>query len=539
MRYTVLIGLLMMLIHTTSLAEEITTNNLVTNGNFETGNANGWTTSGDVQVLNDCCELNGVTSTKDLEFGDTGSIQQDFNLSSNTITQNMLDNGITLDSSIDAQNGECGVAGCWGGQGNADTFTNVLTIKDSDGNVLASNTTIRTDVTGIDGAIFTDRLIYNGTGSSVGNINISGSDANAPGYLGGPNVDNISVTMTYDDAVISNQIVEEIGNIFEELREEIFEEFTFEEIEEVFQEMVMFFKEPPPLEEMIPEEELSFEPMLMVVEEMPMEEEIIMEEEAVMEKEIIQAKPMFSLLPPPPAEEEIYEESQEIIASFLPMLPPEEETFTEEEMIEEEMIEEEVMMEEEIIQEKPSRFTAAPKEEENEEIIEEETMEEEPTKMAEKSNEEEIKEEKPTSETPKKSTVSSKKITKQKKIQSRTNKTANVKSQSRLVNLEKVMDKVDKDIKDISKNLQIKNIIKLGAMTSEQASLDLYNVPFYKSEDIYLDQLQIQDLRQVYADNNLNRYISNDPVVIMQDKLNKINIKKQRILIELEQLKNG
>ena len=166
-------------------------------------------------------------------------------------------------------------------------------------------------------------------------------------------------------------------------------------------------------------------------------------------------------------------------------------------------------------------------------------MEEEPTKMAEKSNEEEIKEEKPTSETPKKSTVSSKKITKQKKIQSRTNKTANVKSQSRLVNLEKVMDKVDKDIKDISKNLQIKNIIKLGAMTSEQASLDLYNVPFYKSEDIYLDQLQIQDLRQVYADNNLNRYISNDPVVIMQDKLNKINIKKQRILIELEQLKNG
>ena len=539
MRYTVLIGLLMMLIHTTSLAEEITTNNLVTNGNFETGNANGWTTSGDVQVLNDCCELNGVTSTKDLEFGDTGSIQQDFNLSSNTITQNMLDNGITLDSSIDAQNGECNVAGCWGGQGNADTFTNVLTIKDSDGNVLASNTTVRTDVTGIDGAIFTDRLIYNGTGSSVGNINISGSDANAPGYLGGPNVDNISVTMTYDDTVISNQIVEEIGNIFEELREEIFEEFTFEEIEEVFQEMVMFFKEPPPLEEMIPEEELSFEPMLMVVEEMPMEEEIIMEEEAVMEKEIIQTKPMFSLLPPPPAEEEIYEESQEIIASFLPMLAPEEETFTEEEIVEEEMVEEEVMMEEEIIQEKPSRFTATPKEEESEEVIEEETIEEEPTKMVEKSNEEEIKEEKPTSETPKKSTVSSKKITKQKKVQSGTNKTTNVKSQSRLVNLEKVMDKVDKDIKDISKNLQIKNIIKLGAMTSEQASLDLYNVPFYKSEDIYLDQLQIQDLRQVYADNNLNRYISNDPVVIMQDKLNKINIKKQRILIELEQLKNG
>ena len=44
------------------LADTKTTNNLITNGNFETGNTNGWTTSGDVQVLNDCCELNGVSS---------------------------------------------------------------------------------------------------------------------------------------------------------------------------------------------------------------------------------------------------------------------------------------------------------------------------------------------------------------------------------------------------------------------------------------------------------------------------------------------
>ena len=54
MRCILLASLLMILIHTTSLAEEITTNNLITNGNFETGNANSWTTSGEVQVLNDC-----------------------------------------------------------------------------------------------------------------------------------------------------------------------------------------------------------------------------------------------------------------------------------------------------------------------------------------------------------------------------------------------------------------------------------------------------------------------------------------------------
>jgi len=428
-------------------AEEVTTNNLITNGNFETGNSNGWTVTGDVQVLNDCCELNGVASNYDLEFGDSGSIEQDFNLSTNTITQNMLDNGITLDSSMDAQNGECGVAGCWGGSGDADTFTNVLTIKDSDGNTLASNTTIRTDVTGINGAIFTDRLIYNGTGSNVGNINISGSDANAPANLGGPNIDNISVTMTYDTSVLDDDIVDEIGEVFEDL-EDVFEYIEFTQIEELFEEFIPSFEEPPM------EEELFFEPM-------EMQEEFAMEEESIIEEEMI-----------------------------------------EEEIIEEEYIKEEFTEEEEIIEEKP-------------------------TQMAEEPNEKEEESNSKTTETAK---VKNENNTKQKNIQSKeTTKT----------NLVKIMDKVDKDIKDISKNLQIKNIIKLDAMTSDQASLDSYDIPFYKSENIYIDQIQIQDMRQLYTEVSLNNYISNDPVVIMENKLRDIETKKQLLIIELGQLKNG
>ena len=545
MRFIVLISLLTMLTLTTS-AEEITTNNLITNGNFETGNANSWTTSGDVQVLNDCCELNNVSSNYDLEFGDSGSINQDFNLTSDTITQNMLNNGITLDSTIDAQNGECSVLGCWGGSGPADTFTNVLTIKDSDGNTLATNTTIRTDVTGIDGAIFTDRLIYTGIGSNVGNINISGSDANAPANLGGPNVDNISVTMTYDDEVIPTSIIEEIENIFEELQEEIFEEFTFEYIEEMFEEFTLIA---PPMEEVMEEEfeEMTFEPMLIVMEEMPMEE--IMEEEMIieempMEEEI--STSFFSMMLP--QEEEIYEETEEIIASFLPMVSQEEETFTEEKIIEEEEImeeepktmahgfpQEEKVMEEEMTEEEPTEMVEEEvMEEETTEMAEEEAIEEEPTEMVEATNEEEkeeIKEEKSNSETPKKSAVQTKKLAKQKKIQQ---KKAIVK------NLARIMDKVDKDIKDISKNLAVKNIIKMEAMTSEQASLNAYaNTQFYKPKNIYLEQLPIFDSRLIYADKSLATYIQNDKMEIKARKLQEINSRKQKLLIELEMLKNG
>ena len=260
----------------TLFAEELTTNNLITNGTFEGGNSSGWTTTGDVTVLNDCCG-----SSYDLEFGDSGSIEQSFTLTSDSINQGMLDNGITLNSSVQVQNGECGVAQCWGGSGPADTFTIRLQIRDSDNNILAVTSQERTNVTGINGKDFSDSVSYTGTGSNIGNIFISGSDGNSPAYLGGPNLDNISVTMTYDDTVLSATETAIIAEAFEEI-EEVLSTVEIEEFTEIPTIVLATEVEFTEVEEFIPEvktveEEFVEETVVLVTEEI-IEEEVAYEE---------------------------------------------------------------------------------------------------------------------------------------------------------------------------------------------------------------------------------------------------------------------
>ena len=159
----------------------------------------------------------------------------------------------------------------------------------------------------------------------------------------------------------------------------------------------------------------------------------------------------------------------------------------------------------------------------------------------------EAKETEPTSEEPTTETVSTESNSKQEKVQSKKEvasksetKTSkkNIQNKELATNIDKVMASIDDTIKDVAKNLEVKSIVKLKAMEAG-VSLDAYaNQEFYIPKDIYLGNNLI-DNRKIYNTVSLASYIANDPVNIKDNTLRDININKQRLLLEIEQLKNG
>ena len=530
------------IVHQNSKAENITTGNLLPNGTGAASNLQSVDTTVP-NVQSSCSSFTSVNTTctnsnwnyQEVEVGSTSSGTGTLNYQGNlvgvqtgdeTSTQAMLDNGVTLDSTTIIQNCEWSgsSSSCGQAQSGRDTFKTTVKILDSDGNVLSQVDQIRNTDAGYyaNAHKYTDQVIYNSAGSNKFDWTWTGIDGDStPVNLGGPNLLGAKLTMTYDNTVLEESTSTALTNLQEELAE--FEEEVIEFIVEEEIEVAM------EVEEM--EETFSFTPMLMVFEE---EEESIIEETPI-------TTSFFSVVT---QEEEIYEETEEITASFLPMVSQEEEMVQEEEEIIEESpimesAQEEVIEEEETVAKGPMKMVQNTHEEKEEKAIEEkeeikEEKEEkvkEESKVAEKkeAEEKEVAEEESSSEST--TEVSSANTSEQKKIQQ---KKALVK------NIDRVMEKVDSDVKDIAKNLQIKNIIKLKAMASEQASLDLYaNAAFYEPKDIYLEQLNIFDNRQIYANVSLASYVKNDKVAIKANTLHKINLKKQRLLKELELLKNG
>ena len=138
---------------------------------------------------------------------------------------------------------------------------------------------------------------------------------------------------------------------------------------------------------------------------------------------------------------------------------------------------------------------------------------------------------KPKEETKTTTVATKEESTKEKKVETK----ENIKPE-----LKVIMAKVDAKVKNPVKNLELKNLIKMDRMIDSDISLVAYNnTIFYIPKNIYLNQIAIFDNRVIYKNVDLAKYIDNDIMGIKIKKLNKIKYQKNRLLLKIQELKNG
>jgi len=427
-----------------------------------------------------------------------------------TSTQKKLDGGIQLNSYFSIQNCEDGNSSysCGVSSGAEDTYKLHIKIKDAQGNTLAQMTTTRLEDAGYNANSrqFQDNLVWNGTGGASyewywegydGSLNTNTSNL-------GPNLLGAELLLDFpidDHEPLSAQEIADINaalNTTELTENEIYD--IISGLESMIEEE--FFasgnlEEGTRLELNIEETGLTFE--------IASKETGAIVMESPMVAQIMEEMPIETL------KEEMVTMIQEEGKTFMEAL---EEAPKEEKPVE--TVKEEITNE----PKQKQKITQQPKET---------ITKEEPKKNAPR---ETVKAEKK---------PSSKGTVKSTRAQATGNKEQEAiqEGKAKVANIARVMDKVDQNIKDKSKNLQLKNLIKMDAMTSDQVSLNVYNVEFYKPKDIYLDQLNMQDNRQIYVNVNLATYVQNDKITINKKKLNEIKTKKNNLILELERLRNG
>jgi len=501
-----------------------TTKSSLTNSNLDgvqsgsTGNLtnnsthNGFTITCDTQVGGACGKAfsGELEASHDMTVTATGSlvgIEGDSTPDgiTHTSTQLKLNGGIGITSSVSVQNCEWSGSSyqCGNSVGVADSYTITMKIKNSDGEVLASSTKIRTTDAGYNANAqsFDDSLNYNGVHANTYEWSWKGVDGSESTSVitRGPNLLGAELELAFptdDYEPLSTAEIEtinealgtanlnesQIWDVVSGLEESIGETLNIEtggavtgvEFNEETFEVIVYTAPGASVEKIAQVQEV----VQMMTETKTVE---------TLKTEVIK--------------EVIEEAKQEVTSGPQPMLL------------------EEAPKEEEPSNTEPEPMKMASASKEEKQTIKEEA------------NEEETKEEESTSTTTTTSSVSKQNNTKQKKVQSK--KTINSK-------LEKVMTKIDERVKDSAKNLQLKNIIKMDVMIGEQLSLAMYeNVEFYKPKTLYLDQIDMRDNRLIYADVSLGNYIKSDIIGIKKRQLEMLDNTKQRLLIELEELKRG
>lgn len=442
----------------------------------------GFTITCQTQISNACgAAFNGeLESSRDMKVSASGSL---LNISgtddagtSYVSSEAKNNGGVQLTSNHSFQNCESSASSfaCGSRSGAMDSMILTQSIKDKDGNVLATMTTTRVDDAGYNAysAKVTDNLIYNGLGAYSYEWSWQGNDAEqSTSALRGPNLLGAEVVFEYPTEDYEALTQQEQDNINEALGTTNIP-LTESEIWDVISGIE--------------------EGIAMKIYESGVPENTMIEVEINEKLEVVSVK----------SSNQITEVVKEVIKEVK-----KEKTI--------QTIKKEVVSLVTAKKQKPATLAKA--------IIEE--TKKESTNVREKETSKSKTETKTETETEEKVTA----------------KTETKKENTKVSKLEASMDKVDAVVKDTAKNLEVKSIIKLDAMQSDSdINLAAYNnQEFYKSKDIYLNQVVMFDNRAIYDNISLASYTNNDPINIKDNILNNINIEKQRLLIEIRELKNG
>ena len=489
-----IILLLSLLLINQSNAEEATSGNLLPNAGVGTTNlqnqsgsidgingSTGWTTSG-ISVFNRELEANG-TGTVSSNGSLVGITTEKQNGGQFTTTADSLDGGVRLNSTTEVQNCEWSGSAhqCGQATNGRDSFSTTVNILDENNNLLANVTQNRNNDAGYyaNTYTYTDTVIHNGTGARNWSwlwTGIDGNNVNATGAVG-PNLLGANLTATLlniNYTALPPAIQTELTSFDDEIGKE------FKELEESFKFKEEFNLEEPKFNYEKPKLETFKEP-------------VKMETKAFEEAPSPPGMSQKESLSGPGA---TFTETSGPSGNKTPSPQKEESSFVEEEFA------------------PKNAGTSKPQKQTRESQI----LEPDDNKK---------------NDSPKETTESNQSPNSTDK----TDKASGDVKDSSKISLAKTMEKIDTQVKDIGKNLKLKNLVKIKLMSDNSALESYANIEFYKPKNIYLDQAKIRDNRILYNDVTLVSYQQKDPVFQQQKKIFQIRQQKEKLVKELQLMK--
>ncbi len=113
------------------------------------------------------------------------------------------------------------------------------------------------------------------------------------------------------------------------------------------------------------------------------------------------------------------------------------------------------------------------------------------------------------------------------------------------VKVKRIIEKLEKTLKDVNDQVKAVQFVTLKGIQADGADLTSYStiklkdsVKLNDGNPDFFNQLNIEQ-EQIYGNVNLNAYSNNDPITIKKEKLQQIDIEKQRLIYEIQNLKKG